>query len=211
MQKRIPLHLAVEDSVSEAVLRRIIDASRKDFALPSHSIGKKGKNYLKSRIQAFNRASRHLPFIVLADLDATECAPKEIDSWLSGKPLSPNLLLRIAVREVESWILADRQAFGDFFRLSRAAVPREPDSLENAKRHLVNLVRSKSRKRAAREDIVPAPSSTAEVGRDYAGCLIRFIRDHWNINAAMANSPSLARAVRAIEQFKPVFLDRKHG
>lgn len=100
----IPVNLAVEDELSEVVLRRLL-ADARCYAVGT-VYGRRGNGYLRKTIVGWNRAARGCPFIVLTDLDNTRCAPSLIAEWLTV-PKHPNLLFRIAVREVEAWLLSD--------------------------------------------------------------------------------------------------------
>ena len=96
----IPVNLAVEDDLSEAVLRRLLAHTGRGFAIGT-VYGHSGYGYLRSTIHGWNRAARGIPILVLTDLDRYHCPPALIRDWI---PLhqDPNLLLRIAVREIES-------------------------------------------------------------------------------------------------------------
>ena len=109
------------------------------------------------------------------------------------------MLLRIAVREVESWVLADRDGFHAFSGVAKSKIPADPDTLPDAKRTLINLMRG-SRKRLFREAIVPA-SPTARIGPDYNGTLARMLAHYWQLDRAVPRSPSLASAFAAIRVF----------
>jgi len=194
------VNLAVEDSLSEAVLRRIIEQSRQQYAIGFCYCGG-GYIYLKQKIPGFNNAAKGTPFIVLADLEA-ECPPSQIRSWLPVDR-QPNLMFRIAVREIESWLLADRTGFAAFLGISKSLLPRNADEINDPKQRLIGLAK-RSRKRARREAIVPSPNSTAKIGRGYNGELASFVRDAWNIEEAMKNSDSLRRTVNAIGKFQPI-------
>jgi len=52
---------------------------------------------------------------------------------------------------------------------------------------------------------VPRPGSTATEGPDYNGRLSVFVREYWDVISAARSSPSLARAVRTIGEFQPVW------
>jgi len=197
----ININIAVEDSLSEAVLRKIIGQSHSRFSM-GYCYSKGGYGYIKRTIRGFNNAAKGTPFLVLADLEA-ECAPIQIREWLSV-PIHPNLLFRIAIREVESWLLADRIGFASFLYINRNLIPNNVDEIADPKQCLINLAR-RSRKRVLCEAIVPAPRSTAKIGPDYNGQLIYFVENHWSITEATRNSPSLERAVKAISNFKPTW------
>ncbi len=197
MSLLIPINLAVEDALSEAVLRKILQA-RYDVG---DCYKRGGFGYLKKNIHGFNNASKGMPHIVLTDLDMRECAPTLIEEWLQV-PIHHNMLFRVAVREVESWVLADRDRFAKFLGIRKTLVPVNVDAIDDPKKCLINLAR-KSRKRNLREDIVPTEGSTAKQGPDYNGRLISFVKEFWNPYEAMHNSPSLERAIKAVETFQP--------
>jgi len=200
MTGSIPINLAVEDTLSEAVLRRIIGSCQQSFAVGScymHS----GFGYLRKTIRGFNSAARGTPFLVLTDLDAAECAPELMRDWLTV-PKHPNLLFRVAVRQVEAWLLGHRDAFARFAGIRAGLVPRDVDGIEDAKRCLIDLV-AKSSRRDLRRDIVPQRGSTARQGPNYNGRLIGFVDRDWDARSAMSNSPSPRRALSTLDVFEP--------
>ncbi|MCW7070802.1 MAG: DUF4276 family protein [Methanophagales archaeon] len=198
MNSRIPINLAVEDDLSEAVLRKLLPAK--------YTVGvcykKRGFGYLKKNIRGFNNAAKGMPFLVLTDLDREECPPKLIKEWLSVSTQHHNLLFRVAVREVESWVLADRDHFAKFLGIKKEQVPPKVDDIAHPKKCLIDLA-TKSRKRRLQEDIVPTRGSTAKQGPNYNGRLISFVEKVWNPNEAMHSSPSLRRAIKAVKKFQP--------
>jgi hypothetical protein len=202
MNKVIPIHLAVEDLLSEAVLRMLLKQSGKIFAVGS-CFRRRGFGYLRKKIEGFNNAAKGTPFLVLTDLDQSECAPILLREWLIS-PKHANLIFRVAVKAVESWLLAHRKALARFLGISENQIPSNPDEIENPKQFLIQLA-AKSRKREIREAIVPAPGSTAFIGPDYNGKLIEFVEREWQVFEAAKNSPSLGRAFAAITTFQPIF------
>ena len=108
---------------------------------------------------------------------------------------------RVAVREVESWLLADREGIAAFLGVRVAIVPAEPDSLLEPKETMVNLARRSSRSRI-RSDLVPRPGSGRSTGPLYNATLINFVSDGitgWRPDVAMRTSPSLQKARNALE------------
>jgi hypothetical protein len=105
----IPVNLATEDELSESVLRRLLAHADKGYSVGA-AYGRRGFGYLRRTITGWNRAARFVPWVVLTDLDRGTCPAALIDEWLT-EPKHPNLLLRVAVREVEAWLLADRSTF----------------------------------------------------------------------------------------------------
>lgn len=197
----IPIHLATEDHLSEAVLRRLLAYSGRNYAVRV-IYGRGGYGYLKKNIHGWNRAAASTPFLILTDLDHHECAPSLILNWLGQAPVHHNLLFRIAVREVESWLLGDSNHLARYLAVQRSAIPSSPDLLDDPKQTLIHIAR-RSRSREIRERVVPRAGSTAQQGPDYNGCLIEFVNSRWSINQAASNSPSLRRTIGRLSTFTP--------
>ena len=201
MNDVIPINLAVEDSLSEIVLRVVLQQSGRHYAVGT-CFRHYGFGYLRKRVNGFNNAAQGTPFLVLTDLDQTECPPLLIKEWFSA-PIHNNLLFRIAVREVEAWLLAHRSAFAAFLGIRETLIPNNPDELIDPKRVLIELT-AKSRKRGLRDAIIPTVGSTARIGPDYNGQLISYVMNNWKVEKAINHSPSLSNAFYAIRTFQPV-------
>jgi hypothetical protein len=188
--------------LDEQVLRQLLTQANPQLTA-TVCYGKRGREYVRQNLPRFNLAARHQPFIVLADLEQDECAPTLIQTWLPTG-LHSQLVLRVAVRTIESWLLADQKAFADFLGVSihHASFPRDPEALDHPKQVVVNLAR-RSRFRQLREDLVPAPNSTSHVGKNYVGRLTQFVLNEWQAERARAHAPSLERAFRALQKFTP--------
>ena len=198
----IPVNLATEDELSEVVLRRLLNHAGRGYAVGTN-YSRGGFGYLRSTITSWNRAARYKPFIVLTDLDRRSCAPELMEDWLK-EPNHPNPILRVAVREVEAWLLADRSNFAQYLRVSEKWVPDDPDGLQDPKAALVDAAR-KSRSEEIRQRVVPKRGSTAKQGREYNPCLCEFVSENWNIEEAAAHSASLRRTVARLGSFAPVW------
>ncbi len=200
MSSIIPIQLAVEDDLGEAIMTKIFIESGRNYFITA-CYGKKGNTYLKQKIAGFNSAAKGSPFLVLTDLDNEECAVMLIEEWLHA-PKHHNLLFRVAVREVESWILAHRAAFAKFLGIKQSLIPESIESIPNPKELLI-LLASKSRYRNLRESIVPAIGSTAKKGPDYNAVLSFFVSNNWSAFEASKHSNSLRRAMSEIQSFVP--------
>lgn len=190
--------IATEDALSEAVAESLLlQAGVTDI----HSrIRKEGFGYLRSRITELNRmAEKVMPVLLVADLDQKHCPPEMIADWLHS-PCSTSLLFRIAVRETESWVLADRTAFARFACVSTAILPTAPDELTDPKAELLKLIR-KSSNRELKQDILPSRGSTSPIGLGYNSRLCRFVRSDWISDRAANHSPSLMRALSRVQEF----------
>jgi hypothetical protein len=191
--------LAVEDVLSEMMLRAILKQSGRDY-LVGNCYQRRGFGYLKKTIRGFNQAARGTPFLVLTDLDQGICPRQLVTEWLPV-PKHPNLLFRIAVRAVEAWVLADREAFGKFFGVDNKHMCLPTDQLSDPKRVLIDLV-ARTRHRELREAIVPTRRSTAKQGPDYNRPLTEFLEKAWKLHRAVNHSESLKRTLEVIRQFR---------
>lgn len=198
----IPINLAVEDALSEAVLKEMLKQSQRPFSVGT-CLNRGGYGYIKKIMPGLNHAAKGMPYLVLTDLDNAECPLALISSWLS-QPKHPNLIFRVAIKEVEAWLLAHREAFAEFLGISVTLIPGDVDEIPDPKQFLVNLA-NRSRKRNLRDAIIPAPNSTAKIGKDYNGQLIQFVQQSWQVEPAQASSRSLQRAMNALMSFEPTW------
>lgn len=205
----IHINLVYEDRLSEAVLRTILEQSKNNFEVhrcfpdPSRQHSSYGSGYIKSRINEFNHAAKAMPFLVLTDLDTAECSPLMINQWLTERQ-HPNLIFRVAEREVESWVMADRVAFSDFLAVPLAKIPVNiDDSIEDPKAFLIKLAH-KSKKNTLKKAIIPPPGRTVKIGPGYNRELTGFVKGKWRLEHAVKHSISLRRAAKALGQFQPV-------
>lgn len=190
--------LAVEDRLSEAVGHKLLVYFDME---PTTTIGNRGSDYLKKRARDLNRTAKGFPVFLLTDQDSPKRCPIEImKGWLRA-PCNEGFIFRIAVMEIESWIMADRQAFASFIGIDTNDISDNPDSIENPKEFMLDLVR-KHGKRDLKNALLPSPGSTARVGPEYNPVMSRFVARQWDVRRAGSESPSLQRAISALDSFK---------
>jgi len=112
------------------------------------------------------------------------------------------MLLRIAVRAVEAWLLGDAERIAEFIGVPKACVPRAPEQLEDPKTELLALAR-RSRSRAVREDMVPRLGLSARQGPAYTSRMIEYSREFWRPEVAAEHCPSLAGCMEALTRWHP--------
>jgi Domain of unknown function (DUF4276) len=204
-------YIAVEDDLSDAVVRQLLNHVRRGFqvraryplaVLPHLHPELSGYGYLKTNVRAFNRASSEAPHLLLTDLDAANCAPELVQEWVGGA-LHRNFVFRVAVREVEAWLLADIQNFAEFLRLAPISLPASAEAVAQPKEEIVRLA-ALSPDAEIRDNLVPRPGSTATTGRLFTRTLVSYVKDLWDIDAASGNADSLGRALKALRSFKPM-------
>ncbi|HEY0142993.1 MAG TPA: hypothetical protein VGF48_18995 [Thermoanaerobaculia bacterium] len=188
--------VAVEDPLSEAITRKLFAEVRPDLPITT-VLGNRGNAYLRSKARELNRAAATLPVFLLTDLDSpTTCPPHLIANWLGASPAT-NLLFRVAVIEVESWVLADREQVAEFIGVPEHRIPADTDAIPDPKQFLVNLAR-RSRSADVRTDLVPAAGSTAAVGPLYNPRVGSFVAARWSAARAGAASASLSRTIERL-------------
>ncbi len=192
----VPVSFAVEGIVDQAVVLKLFEASGVISGTPYVC---DGIGNLRQRLDGFNAGARYSPWFVLCDLDRHECVP-ELRHRLFGTPQTEGMELRVAVRAVEAWLMADRQLFATFLGIGVKRIPREPERVADPKHAVVELARESS-KRAIREGLVPSEAGGRRIGPAYTDEVIRYVRRRWSPSRALGGSPSLARAFERCETF----------
>ena len=182
-----------------AVARRLIDEY-----LPFAEIFEEflAGGSIQSRIPGLNQRALYIgPVLALADLDRPmSCPAILVGQYCSGLTMAPNMLIRVAVLEIEAWIMADRTGIAGWLGVAASTVPRNPELLTDPKRTLVQLA-SRSRNRGLRESIAPARvTGTHRAGPNYNETIGEFVNQQWNPEVARQNAPSLDRAVTRISE-----------
>lgn len=187
----------VEGPTNEAVARKIIAACRHEFGT---AYGKKGQSYLRQKAAGFNeRAKYGNPILTLIDfMDTGLDWPPEVPvNWLPNR--TEKMLLRVVVRELESWLLADSEGIARFLGISRSLIPRDPENLPNPKQALVNLARH-CRRSFLRDALVPPPNVPSIVGPGYVSAIEEFVERYWNCEAAKVRSASLEKYLSRLKE-----------
>jgi hypothetical protein len=183
-----------EDALCCVLGERLVSYCLPGWRLAAPPIDTKGVTHLRKQLPRYAVFARSVyPVLCVADTDGG-CALELVHAWLPQSV--PRLVLRLAVPEAESWALADAAGFADALNVPATKVPREPDSVGDAKAAVLSLAR-RSRSREVRTEMVSALDSSRK-GAGYNLHLCRFVRQGWRIEAAAERSPSLQRAVRRV-------------
>lgn len=181
---------------AEALLREV-------GAVPGIIVTTHGHGALDRRLAArWNRTSNRIPMLIVRDWDPGPvgvgvCRRRAIEQIAGGPIVAPAMVVRLAVAELESWLLADTTAAASFFGVKTTRLPADMDELADPKSTLVNLCRRSSQRRI-REGMVPGPASGRAVGPGFTG-LIHEYRGSWDPRRASARSKSLRRALDRLE------------
>jgi len=197
----VPVNILVEGMTDEPVAKRLL--MHVGLAI-GDVFGKSGKADLLLRLPNYNQAARShfAPWFVLVDLDNDKdvaCAPQALKIWLPQP--GEGMRLRVAVRAIEAWIMADAERLAAFMSVVPTRVPTELDKEIDPKQSLVNIARS-STNRSIREAFVPRQGSGGRVGPRYTDFLIAFVEYHWRPDEAAKRSESLRRCIRGLQTLK---------
>ena len=191
----VVISAAVEGDVDEAVAHRLV--RHVDGQLGT-VYGKGGKPSVLKNLKGYNNAGRYSPWFVLVDLDrGRDCAPLARAEWLP-RP-APRLCFRIAVRDVEAWLMADAETLASYLSIARNNVPADTESLDSPKTTLVNLAR-RSRSKRIREDMVPRHGSGRQVGPAYVSRITEYVDTTWRPQIAARRADSLQRAIACLRR-----------
>jgi hypothetical protein len=189
------LDIIVEDILSEAVMQRLLAKVGYTGGVTFRITH--GNGMIRKNMEKYKGASQVIPHIVLIDLDRYSCPLALFHDWSVGA-LPTSMLLRIAVREAEAWLLADRKGIADFLHAALEKVPSNPELVKDPKQAVFSVIR-RSRKRRLVEEMVPQPG--AHIGPLYNDRMCEFTLKHWRIDIAAANAPSLRRSLSRISDF----------
>ncbi len=198
----------VEDTPSAEVARKLV-ATRNAAAAYSllfvdgFPAVTGGQGALKKKCPKFlNMAKGGLYTFSLADLDTCVCAEALIRQWFAlykgeNIALPKQVIFRVAIREIESWIMADRDAWSDYIGIARGNFSTKPDALPDPKQYLLSVIRGKGHRKYHRQML---PAGTASIGPLYNTVLCKFVRERWSSVRASEYSPSLSRAIMALNR-----------
>jgi len=188
------VHLITEGILEIAVGTRLINHCEHELGTPYHNL--KGAGQIQQKAHLYiPLTSCGAAVLVLTDFTDSKCscATEALCKYCHGKTLPHPFLMRFAVQELESWLLADTN-LADFLVIPANKLPANPETESDPKRFLINLAR-KSNSSTIIKKIVPSKNHGSKVGLEYTSALSDFILNHWDIENAMTKSPSLARCV----------------
>ncbi|MBF2756076.1 MAG: hypothetical protein ISN29_12610 [Gammaproteobacteria bacterium AqS3] len=181
----IYVFLICEDDLTEAVIGKMLQQTGRGFFIIKSVRWNKSK--IQREISNLNHSAKgSMLNLVVTDQDTPGNCPAGALENL-GAPLAPNLLYRFAVMEVESWVMADRENFSEFFSVRINALPQHPDEVINPKEHLAGLIRKFGSK------------NIDQAGRGYNPILGEFVGNCWNVSNAQKYSPSLKRTYQRLQ------------
>lgn len=190
------INLVVEGKADEYVMLALFG----HFNLPSplirtnrpYQVGGKKDDSIAT-LQKWNEAAKWDYWVVIIDMDnASDCVAEYKKLLLPNS--SEKMIFRIAIRKIESWILADAEAVAFYLGIKQTLVPTNPETLPDPKASLMSLV-YKSKRKDIKEDMLP------KVGLKQGARYTERIKDllqYWRPEIAQQSSESLMRCIRAL-------------
>lgn len=195
---RNQIYLAAEDALGLEIGKKLITKCDQLFLFREENC--RGSGNLKRKIANFkNMALGGLPVLAITDLDGKDCIIDFLEDWKATPPIK-GFHLRVAVNEIESWILADRDGMARWLGLPISFIPSQPDSILQPKEELLRIV-SRCKNRILRNELLPKPNSSALIGVGYNRILSEFINEVWDLEEAVESSPSLKMAWKRLLEF----------
>ncbi|BEL97155.1 DUF4276 family protein [Serratia marcescens] len=191
------LVLGTEDELSEAIGEKLVSLTNGKLIV-NQKLRQNGFGYLKKRIHNFCQLAERHPVLLITDLDNAACPEKLKLSWLKERKEPDSFIFRVAVREIESWILADHSGLNTLFGKKAGKFPDNPDLLPNPKATLLSLAGKAPRD--VKEALVAKKGSTAIQGIQYNSLLCDFVKRNWNPEEASLRSKSLALTINSLNK-----------
>lgn len=191
-----------EDALCCALGARLVAACLPQWTLAREPINTRGVTKLVPEIPRYAQQAKHVqPVLCIADTDG-QCAVDWLHRWLPPTA-NERLLMRLAVTEAESWLIADRAGLAEAWSVPLAKLPQQPDGEVDPKQVVLSLA-ARSKKPAIKEEVV-SRFDRNKPGSGYNSHLTAFVNSTWDVRRALQVSPSLARAVRRLEALGAAF------
>ena len=185
--------IAAEGACDIEALRKILKSTGYEI---SREFNCRGKGNFYKKLINYANAAQHSDWLILRDLDRDADCPRSLLERIFPSTRPVRLIFRVAVRSLESWLMADRQIISDWMNVPVARMPSNPEALEDPKSALANIAYH-SRSREIRGRMFPLQGSGARVGAEYESMVLDFIRKKWDPIRAHHNelSPSLSKLI----------------
>ena len=187
----------VEDALTRSVVLKIAALTGMQFKSDFPAVENGCGNLYKKAAKFASMARNGLHVALFTDLDTAECAPSLRRKWFGNNSIPDSLLFRVAVRETEAWIMADKEAFARYVGISPVNFKDDPETLGDPKQFLLAVIKKHASPKLKKAMI---PSGSAAVGPEYNSIMCDFAEHLWNPERAAKHAPSLQRTFNAIKR-----------
>lgn len=190
------IHIVAEGKLEIPVAKKLINfcghSSGTEYSLRG------AENVRRKAIKYASLASTNTAVLVLTDFmdSRCNCIIEALNIYLGSitENTTTNFILRFAVNELESWLLADHINFSRLIGVPKRNLPPEPDKIADPKKYIANLVYRLGMIRD-KQDLITV---RGRQGRLYIDIMTDFIENKWNISRAKERSPSLSRCLKRL-------------
>jgi len=199
---RVEIDYTGEGRSDDAIAKRLIEAAN---GIPGTAYtdrrAARGKASMEGQLVRLNaRANFGRPVLALRDLDQDAPCPGALVARILPDR-NPRLLLRICIRESETWLMADSAAYAKFCGVKESRIPKDLEALPDPKRLILNWANSgqaSKLKRHVDEQRGVGVKDWALLGEWHA----EFAANHWDpIKAAKSGrSASLTKALARLRE-----------
>ena len=190
--------VVAEDKLTQAVLHKCIADFLPDFSIARTEV-KGGRGNVQRELGAYVHLAQVMPVLIGVDLDSDECAPTLIADWKARYGTHQSLIIRVAVCEIESWVIADCKRIAKLINAKSDDITKTPDDLADPKNYFLEAVQATA-PADMRNDLIPRNYNRyPRIGPAYNIQMCKFVEQRWRPHVAMKRSDSLARAVTAIQ------------
>lgn len=201
------VYVVGEDAATKEIVKKILVYCGHNYFHVLKDLPARGTE-IKRNINNYNILSGNNPVILLLDLD--EGCPPELIKALGIINKNHMFIINIAVDEAESWLMADRETFAEYFKVDINVIPQSHRTKLNGHKEVVEMDFCIKPSMYLNTRIIPfsrsidikqqmLPQAGAYKGREYNSVMVPFIRDYWNIDNAKKNSDSLNRMIRRVK------------
>lgn len=121
-----------------------------------------------------------------------------VREWMVRDILPKAFLLRVAVRTIEAWLLADHEAIRGLLKRPQQVLHSNPEVHSEPKQELIQMARRGPR--PLPEALVPRAGDVASHGLGYNNALVEFVYRTWSPHRAAQRSSSLARTRQRLQE-----------
>lgn len=186
-----------EDLLSEVIVKTILRFKKPHLLNMGTFLPGNGYGTIRKNLKSYNKTAKSGCIFIFTDLDQFKCPPNLISNWAGTVKLNEKLVFCIAIKEIETWLMASRTAFSKYLGIKTNHIPQNIEDIPDPKAFLFTLVR-KSPHKSLKKDILPDPKNSAKIGKGYNHALTRFVVNYWDIEEAKNNSLSLSRTIKKI-------------
>lgn len=156
------------------------------------------------KLKLIIRLSNAAPVICVFDSD-NDCVIEILNRYARDGWKKQHLAINIAIDEGETWLMADRQSFSDYFGIRLSLIPdikKNSQELSESIPYKTSLYFLQQMVPYSRKKRVLENLSCERPGKKpptYNALWADFIENHWNMEIASHNSESLLRAINRVQ------------